>query len=68
MERGNVSPIYKKDDPSLVSNYRPISLLTSVGKVMEKVIQKRMFNFLKDREVLTQLQLGFVPGDSPANH
>ena len=68
MERGNVSPIYKKDDPSLVSNYRPISLLTSVGKVMEKVIQKRMFNFLKDREVLTRLQLGFVPGDSPANH
>ena len=66
-KEANVSPIYKKDDPSLVSNYRPISLLSAVGKVMEKVIHKHMFNFLKDHEVLTRLQSGFVPGDSTAN-
>ena len=33
---GNVSPIYKKDDRSLPSNYRPITLLNQVGKVMER--------------------------------
>ena len=66
-KEANVSPIYKKDDPSLVSNYIPISLLSTVGKVMEKVIHKHMFNFLKDQEVLTRLQSGFVPGDSTAN-
>ena len=38
-KEANVSPIYKKDDPSLVSNYRPISLLSTVGKVMKKVIK-----------------------------
>ena len=32
----NVTPIFKKDDPSVVSNYRPISLLSTVGKVLEK--------------------------------
>ena len=66
-KEANVSPIYKKDDQSLASNYRPISLLSAVGKVMEKVIHKHMFNFLKDHEVLTRLQSGFVPGDSTAN-
>ena len=35
-KEANVSPLYKKDDPSLVSNYRPISLLNTIGKVMEK--------------------------------
>ena len=49
-----------------LSNYRPISLLSTVGKVMEKVIHKHMFNFLKDHKVLTRLQSGFVPGDSTA--
>ena len=34
----NVCPIYKKDDPTLVSNYRPISLLNALDKVAERVI------------------------------
>ena len=33
-KQANVSPLYKKDDPSIVSNYRPISLLKTVGKSM----------------------------------
>ena len=35
----NVTPIFKKDDPSVVSNYRPISLLSTVGKVLEKIVR-----------------------------
>ena len=46
-KEANVTPIFKKDDPSIASNYRPISLLSAVGKVIEKVIHKHMFNFLK---------------------
>ena len=34
----NVTPIFKKDDPSVVSNYRHISLLSTVGKVLEKIV------------------------------
>ena len=44
-KEANVSPLFKKDDPSSVSNYRPISLLNTIGKVMEKIVHKHMFNF-----------------------
>ena len=50
-----------------MSNYRPLSLLSTVGKVMEKTIHKHTFNFFKDHEVLTRLQSEFVSGDSTAN-
>ena len=36
-KEANVSPLFKKDDPSIISNYRPISLLSTIGKVMEKL-------------------------------
>ena len=63
----NVTPIFKKDDPSAVSNYRPISLLSKVGKVLEKITHKHLFNFIRDNNILTTLQSGFIPGDSTIN-
>ena len=36
-----VMPLYKKDDKHLPSNYRPISLLSCVGKVFERIIFKK---------------------------
>ena len=53
--------------PSLVSNYRPISLLNTMEKVFERVIFKHLFNYLRDTNFLTPLQSGFVPGDSTVN-
>ena len=37
-KQGNVSPIFKKSDPSNPTNYRPISLLSCVGKLMERCV------------------------------
>jgi hypothetical protein len=62
----NVSPIYKKDDKSLVTNYRPISLLSCLGKVVEKCVYKKLNNYLLDNCLLTPLQSGFRPRDSTA--
>ena len=62
-----VTPILKKDDPSEVSNYRPISLLSTVGKVLENIVHKRIFNFFQENHVITALQSGFVPRDSTVN-
>ena len=48
----------------MCGNYRPISLLSCVGKVLEKCIQKRIFTFLEDKHIINPCQSGFVPGDS----
>lgn len=66
-KQANVTPIYKGNDASDPSNYRPISLLSSIGKVLEKIVHKHLFNFFHDNNVLTTLQSGFVPGDSTVN-
>ena len=39
-KQANVTPIHKKNDPSDITNYRPISLLSTVGKVLEKIVHK----------------------------
>ena len=41
----NVCAIYKKSDPHDVSNYRPISLLSVISKVLERILHKYIFNF-----------------------
>ena len=67
-KEANVSPTTpQKDDPFLVSNYRPISLLSDLGKVMDKIVHKHMLNFFIDCHAITCLQSGFVPGDSTVN-
>ena len=66
-KQANITPIHKKDDPSDPSNYRPISLLSTVGKVLEKLVHKYVFNFIRDKGAITTLQSGFVPGDSTVN-
>ena len=63
----NATPIHKKNDPNDVSNYRPISLLSTIGKVIEKLVHKHVFNVFRDNEILTVLQSGFLEGDSTVN-
>ena len=50
-----------------VSNCRPISLLSTVSKVLETIVHKCLFNFFRDYNVITALQSGFVSGDSTEN-
>ena len=66
-KQANVTPVFKKNEPSDVANYRPISLLNTIGKVLEKIIHKYVFNFLNDHHAITTLQYGFVPSDSTIN-
>ena len=42
----NVIPIFIKNNRQLESNYRPVSLLTSLSKILEKIVFKRLYNFL----------------------
>ena len=59
-----VIPIYKKDDPAQVKNYRPISLLPVFSKILEKIAHERLYKFLTDNEILNPNQFGFRKGFS----
>ena len=59
-----VIPVFKKDDPSLLTNYRPISLLPSISKILEKIIYKRLYFFLNVNNLLIPNQFGFRKGYS----
>ena len=52
-------PLFKKGDTTEFSNYRPISLLTSFYKIIEKIIFKRLCNYLSDNNILVGDQCGF---------
>ena len=57
---GYATPIYKKDEKSLPSNYRPITLLSLVGKTMERCVQNRLYNYTIAHRLITPLQSGFI--------
>jgi hypothetical protein len=54
-----VKPLYQKGNTSDFSNYRPISLLTSFSKVIEKIIHKRLYHYLDQQKVFVNEQHGF---------
>ena len=62
-----VSAIFKKGDMSSVSYYRPISLLSCSERVAVRAVFKHLYNHLHENSILTHLQSGFIPGDSPTN-
>jgi hypothetical protein len=44
-KQANVTPVYKKGERQIISNYRPISLLSVVGKLQERIVYKYFMNF-----------------------
>jgi hypothetical protein len=63
----NVCPIFKKQDKATVSNYRPISLLSCVGKVQERVVFRHLYSYLQNNNLLTWKNSGFKELDSAIN-
>ena len=59
-----VLPIFKKGDPTLCSNYRPISVLSCINKILEKILYKRIYAFLEEQNILYEFQYGFRKGHS----
>ena len=54
-----ITPVFKKGNKAEISNYRPISLLTSFSKVFEKVIYKRLYHHVISNNILAKEQCGF---------
>ena len=64
----HVTPIFKKGDKSVASNYSPISLISCVGKSFERILFKRVYNHLDSNSLIYKYQSGFLPGHSTVHH
>ncbi len=59
IKTARVVPVHKSDSNSLFNNYRPISLLPSLSKLLEKCAAKQMFGFIEKNKILYDFQFGF---------
>ena len=59
-----VIPVYKKGEQTVFSNYRPISLLPAISKVLETIIFEQLSCYLQDSKLLFDHQYGFRPKHS----
>jgi hypothetical protein len=56
-----VIPIFKSGNAEECDNYRPISLLSSISKVLEKIVATKLTDHLLNNNLLYQHQYGFLP-------
>ena len=60
----HITPVPKGGDCNQVGNFRPESVLSVVVKVFEKIVQRQLYTYLQQNDLLHPTQLGFRPGHS----
>ena len=56
---GKISPIHKSGDKDQLNNYRPISVLPTVGRVFEKIIYGQLYEYFMTNKLLENQQFVF---------
>ena len=64
MKTAKVTPIFKSGDKKLPSNYRPISILPFLSKILERIFNTKLTNYLLENNLIIANQYGFLPGRS----
>lgn len=59
LKSARVVPLFKKSDKTEVGNYRPVSILSIISKVFEKVVYDQIESYLNDKKLLYKFQSGF---------
>ena len=64
LKKAKVIPIYKKDSAEIFSNYRPVSVLPCLSKILERLVFDRCVDYLTTHDILNNKQFGFRPKHS----
>ena len=59
LKLAKVIPVFKKGDLKLINNYRPISLLPLISKVLEQMIANQLAQYFEDNKLFHDNQYGF---------
>ena len=59
LKSGCITPIHKSGDKTSIKNYRPVCSLSSISKIIEKVVYNRMIKYIDKNEILSPKQYGF---------
>ena len=59
-----VIPIHKRDDPSVPANFRPVTTVPAVCKIIEKVVHTQLVEYLENQSLFSTDQHGFMRGHS----
>ena len=54
-----IIPIFKKENPHITDNYRPVSLLPIISKIFEKVVFTQVYDYFNENKLLYKSQYGF---------
>ena len=63
-----ITPINKGGLASDVSNYRPVALTSAICKIMERIVVQNMLNFLRQHNLISRQQHGFLSGRSTSTN
>lgn len=64
LKKSIIIPIYKNGDRNSVNNFRPISILPSISKILERLMNNRLVRYLEQNKILSSNQFGFRCGNS----
>ena len=65
MKLAKVIPVYKAKSRDTFTNYRPISLLSNISKILEKVVHKRLYGFVQNMKYYMMVSMGLDQSTLP---
>ena len=67
LKKSKITPVFKKGNKELIENYRPVSTIPIFGKIFEKIIYSRLYNYFISKGTLSDYQFGFRKGHSTSH-
>ena len=65
---GYIKPLYKGDDPNSPDNYRGITVMPSLAKLFNSILNNRLQDVLDKNNTINHCQIGFLPKTSTVDH